>query len=320
MTLEAQLADHHCWFAVDVAPGDPETTTWKRATRLHQGLWRESHGYPIGSHPHTGGTKARPVGSRLEVAFAERTGANFLTPTIRQAVKDRLAFPEPKQMLDARRLTADLLSSMPMCFNLFGECYGDTEYTNRLVAALWPDAPKGDWDVLFEHSPGRGRPDYLGNRSAFDVAFRLRTSHGDSSVIGVETKYHEHATRMKPPLPVRLARYEEVTEASGAFVEGWRDYILGTELEQIWLDHLLVLCMIQHPTDNCTWGRFVLVAPRGNPSFARAAGSYRAALRDQSTFEYRTIEDVLEAGVLRPDHEAAFCERYSFSAPGYYST
>ncbi len=87
-----------------------------------------------------------------------------------------------------------------------------------------------------------------------------------------------------------MARYEELTRRSGIFVDGWRDAIVRTELQQIWLDHLLVLSMLQHPSKRWTWGRFVLVYPAGNPSFAAAASRYRELLVDPTTFESRTIE------------------------------
>jgi hypothetical protein len=96
-----------------------------------------------------------------------------------------------------------------------------------------------------------------------------------------------------------------------AFVDGWRELVIGTALQQIWLDHLLVLAMLQHPTGRWSWGRFVLVYPLGNPSFAGAAAAYRAVLRDPATFEARTIEELLDTpGALKLETVAALRERY----------
>jgi hypothetical protein len=53
------------------------------------------------------------------------------------------------------------------------------------------------------------------------------------------------------------------------------------------------LAGLQHPSKQWRWGRFVLVYPSENPSFARAAAEYREALSDRSTFESTTIEDLL---------------------------
>lgn len=305
----------HCWFpSVDRVARDAATTAWKLQARLGQARWRETRGFPVGYQPYAGGVGATLVGSRLELAFAKASAANFITPAARSAAHDRLANPESHQLLDEDRLWADLLSSMPLCFNLFGELHGDNACVRNAVRAWWPGAPEGTWRVRFEHSPGRRDIEYLGNKSAFDAAFVIE-SPNRSAIIGVETKYHEHAKREPPPRTAALARYIEVTERSEAFVDDWQARVIGTDLQQIWLDHLLVLSMMQHPRQQCAWGRFVLVYPAANPSFTRAAAEYRAVLKVGDTFEARTIESLLMApNVLSAETVAAFRERYIVSA------
>lgn len=303
--------DAHCWFAVDRVAGDPATTAWKRDARWRQAKWREAQGHPIGWHPHKGGPDAKRVGSRLEREFAKSTGANFIGPGPLAAARARVATRELHQMLAKDRLWADLLSSMPLCFNLFGDLAGDPERAANAVSLWWPDAPRGTVTTRFEHSPGRRDRSFLNNRSAFDVAFEIAKADGSRGIIGVETKYHEHAKSESAPKPAALARYVEVTERSGVFVDGWKERVVGKPLQQLWQDHLLVLAMLQHPIRKWTWGRFVLVYPEGNPSFANAAAQYRALLKDGATFESRTIESLIgTAGALDQATVAAFRERY----------
>jgi hypothetical protein len=196
---------------------------------------------------------------------------------------------------------------MPMCFNLFGDLAADRAAARNAVTAWWPDAPAGQVRLRFEHSPGRRDPSFLDNRSAFDAAFEIDAGSGHAGIIGVETKYHEHPQRARLPKPAALARYIEVAERSGIFVDGWREKLLGTSLQQIWLDHLLVLAMLQHPSRKWIWGRFVLVFPSANPSYASVAGSYASLLRDSATFQVRTLEALLDASVVRA---AEFRSRY----------
>jgi len=252
------------------------------------------------------------VGSRLALDFARSSGANFLTAAARSAVKARLDAPEPHQMLSEPRLQADLLSSMPLCFNLFGDLAADAALAKRATSAWFPDAPQGKVRVRFEHSPGRRDLTFLGNGSAFDVALEIERDPGKArAVVGVETKYHEHAKREEVPGEAALRRYAEITEHSGAFRACWRDHLVGTELQQIWLDHLLVLSMLQHPSGAWTWGRFVLAYPAENPSFASAAARYVEVLRDPTTFWPRTIESLLDTpGALPQDSVALLRERY----------
>jgi hypothetical protein len=298
---EADFRRANCWFDVDRVVGDPASTAWKRHARWRQAIWRQARGFPVGAHPYRGGDASAVVGSRMALDFAMSTGANFLTPGALAATRKRLSNPEPHQMLSAERLWADLLSSMPLCFNLFGDLDGDSAAAARAVNAWWPAAPVGQVTVRFEHSPGRRDPTLLANRSAFDVAFEIETGDRTRAIIGVETKYHEHAKREPRPRDAVLQHYIEVTGQSGEFREGWQAALIGTELQQIWLDHLLVLAMVQHPSRRWSWGRFVLVYPAENPSFARAVTAYRSVLREAAqTFEFRTIEGLLATPAALP--------------------
>lgn len=310
---DEELKAHHCLEKVDKVSGDPETTAFKRRARLHQALWREAHDLIEGTEPirPKPGEESRPIGSNLALDTAGYS--NFLTAAAVKAVRWRLDHPEPYQTLDADRLIGNLLSSMPMCFNFFGPLYSeaDLEPATTAIRSWFPDAPGYVSAVRFEWSPGRWQPGkFLENRSAFDVAFELIFDDGTHGIVGIETKYHEHCRREKLPPEKRLSRYKLVMEMSGVFKPDALEALVGTPLQQIWLDHLLVLSMLQHKPLTWTWAKFILVHPEGNPSYAKEADDYRAFLSDSSTFEVRTIESLLDANVLPADATAAFQERY----------
>jgi len=236
--------------------------------------------------------------------------ANFLSEAARSAVHGRLANPEPHQTLDEDRLYCDLLSSMPMCFNLFGPLQHDLALADRAVRAWWPSVPGRVRAVRFEWSPGRRLPgQYLENRSAFDVAFELELENGARGVLGVETKYHEACLREPPPSDARRSRYSEVARRSGVFLDDAIAAFLGSDLQQIWLDHLLALSMKQHSA-GWKWAGFVLVHPLGNPSYASAAARYIPWLVDRSSFIVTSIEPLLDARVLPERIARDFRERY----------
>jgi len=236
-----------------------------------------------------------------------RAGLNFLTPAIYAIAKARIEAPEQHETLDGLRLYRDLLSSMPMAFNLFGEASLPNNAPVRSeLARLFGVRAADDSDIVFEWSPARRDPQYTRDRTAFDVALRLGDPAGPRTVIGIETKYHEHSTKEKRPSPRQpeaLRRYEEQTdflvaiaENSGVFKPGWHDQVLATDLRQIWRDHLLALSMRRHPT---LWGaesRYVLVYPARNVSYKNATGAYAALLADGGdSFNALTIERIAEA-------------------------
>jgi PD-(D/E)XK nuclease superfamily protein len=307
-----ELEAAHCWEADDRVPRRPEMTDFRRRLRYHQSQWRQAHRYPIGSQPiapkPNGGT-VRLVGSRLRLAYARKTGANFLTAGALEAAKARSSTREPHQSVDLQRWWADLLWSTTMSFNLFGDLAADLGLADRAIHSWWPDAPGTVSDVRFEHSPGWLDRAYLGNLMSFDAAFGLDLGDTTQGIIGVVIRYHER-TKPAEPKPTRLARYVEVTERSGVFKPGAIGAVNGTDLLVVWLQHLLVLSMLQHPSGRWRWGRFVLVHPAGNTDFADACDRYRGLLKDQATFSSMTVEELLDAGALPARTAKVLRKRY----------
>jgi hypothetical protein len=307
-----ELEAAHCWEADDRVPGRPEMTAFRRQVRLHQSRWRESNGHPIGSQPIVPkpGGAARLVGSRLPLGYARETGANFVTARALEAARARTSTIEPHQSFDHQRLWAELLWSPAMAFNLFGDLAADLGLADRAVHAWWPDAPGTVCEVRFAHSPGRFDPAYLNSLRAFDAAFVLDLDGGTQGIVSVDTNYHER-TKPEIPKPINLPRYLEVAERSGVFRSGAIDAVKGrSDLAVMWLEHLLLLSMLQHASGTWKWGRYVVAHPAGNSDFADACARYRDLLADQSTFSSVTIEELLDANVLPAQTTAALRERY----------
>jgi hypothetical protein len=307
-----ELEALHCWEADDRVPGRPTMTEFRRRLRYHQARWREAKGHPIGWQPIVPreGKPSRPLGSRLPLDYARETGATFVTAGALDAARARASFIEPHQSFDHQRLWADLLWSPTMAFNVFGDVSADLELADRAVHAWWPDAPGTVSEVRFAHSPGRFDPAYLNSLRAFDAAFVLDLGDGTQGIVAVDTKYHER-TKREIPKPSNLPRIVEVAERAGVFEPGATDQVKGrSELAVMWLEHLLLLSMLQHASGRWKWGRYVVVHPAGNTDFADACDRYRALLVDQSTFSSVTVEELLDAGALPALAVTAFRDRY----------
>ncbi len=328
-----ELEAAHCWEADDHIPGRPAMTEFRRRTRFHQARWREANGLPIGSQPYAArpGAPARPVGSRLPLDYATQSGANLLGPSAREAARSRTSVIEPHQSFDHQRLWADLLSSEALAFNLFGDLAVDHALADRAVHKWWLDAPGRVSDVRFAHSPGRLDPAWLNSLRAFDAALVLDRDDGTHAIVAVGTRYHERA-KSEIPKPSNRARNLEVAERSGVFGPGVAEMLTRrSELAVMWLEHLLLLSMLQHSSGAWTWGRYVVVHPAANSDVADACARYRDLLVDQSTFDSMTLEELLDAKVLPAQTTTAMLDRYlpgndgrdlamsSHSASGAYS-
>jgi hypothetical protein len=307
-----ELEAAHCWEDDDRVPKRPDMTEFRRLARLTQARWREAHGHPMGTQPIVpiDGRPVRPMGNRLPLDYAERTGATFLTPAALAAARARTAVAEAHQTFDHQRLWAELMWSSTFGINLFGDLAADLALADRAVHTLWPDAPGTVCEVRFAHSPGRFDPAYLNSLRAFDAAFVLDLGDGTRGVIGVDTRYYDWA-KPETPKPENLWRYREVAERSRIFADGAVEQLARrSALAVLWLEHLLLLSMLQHSSGTWAWGRFVVVHPAGNVDYAEATARYADLLVDRSTFSTLTLEALLDADVLPASTTAALRERY----------
>ena len=110
--------------------------------------------------------------------------------------------------------------------------------------------------------------------------------------------------------PTHLPRFTEIHDRSKAFVPGAVDAFSNSLLAVMWLEHILLLSMLQHESGNWTWGRYVIVHPAGNADAVQRIDEYRAQLADDATFDSMTIEDLLGAKALTQRTTAALRRRY----------
>jgi hypothetical protein len=280
MSEHEVLTGHRAYVAGD--------NSWQRRTRLMQSLWRQRGGLAAGLH------RGVELGSRLREADGLAPHLmNFLSEAARDQVQRAVREASCTGALLSRpRLWVDLLSSQPLCFNVFGPLAADHSLATSALRLLWPDRIKRVLDVRFEWSPGRGDERYTGNRSAFDVFIDYEGPAG-RGFLGIEVKYHEDLTGS--PANDEHGRYPRLAGRHGVFRDDALQELQRLPLQQIWLDHLLALQL--RAVDAHTWdeGTFVFLYPVGNVACARAAARYRRCLTDTGTFEPCTLDAVIQA-------------------------
>ncbi len=272
------LERHHALVGTDNA--------FQRRARLLQALWREQHALPVGLH------RGKPLGSRIEPAFARDTLANFLSEGIREVVRHAVLGEgrQRDQLIQEDRLFSNLLSSQPLCFNLFGELARDLELATRVFQKLAPERVARVTGIAFEHSPGRGDLRFTADKSAFDVFVTYVSPAGRRGFLGIEVKYHEG---LGDPAAAHRSRYDELAEAMGCFVAA-RELLTKPPLQQIWRDHLLAGALIA-AGEGFDEGTFVFLAPRDNVACSKAVAKYRTMLTNERTFLSWALEDVVQA-------------------------
>jgi hypothetical protein len=287
---------------------EPFDTRFRAAARLLQALWREDRNLPIGSCAGEDG-KRRKLGSRISEA-AGKAGCNYLTPEIAHTARRHVAYREIGALIDEERLATNLLSSMPLTFNLLAPWAHALQRASGYLRELLPTFTGAAHHVQFEHSPGRGNPRFTSDRTAFDALIRYSDSRDRKGFIGFEVKYSES---MREPISELRPRYAELSEASGLYVDPAAMALRTSPLQQFWREHLLAQSMIANGLYD--EGYFVTIAPALNYHTQAATDAYRAHLREPQEGKVRfvnlTLEQVIET-IRHSDqaHAEALHRRY----------
>jgi hypothetical protein len=288
-------------FHVDYA----QDTDFSSFARLLQSKWRESKKLPFNKY-----------GNFLPPKIAFESKANFLTPKIRLLAEyEILRKNNFNKLIKEDRMWENLLSSQPMCFNLFGEMHFDLKLATKFFNKLFPDRVQTVTEVLFEHSVGRGNKDFTGDHSAFDV-FVEYTNNNKKGFIGIEVKYAESLKEETEKTAQATFEKHEVEytrlTSSNIFHIGAIDSLKKTPLSQIWRDHLLSISTIQIYDE----GFFVFLFPSKNKQCQSGVNEYKKLLlsdiETETGFYPRHLEDFISVldSMVKDDWTNELKQRY----------
>ena len=105
--------------------------------------------------------------------------------------------------------------------------------------------------MRFAHSPGRFDPSYSNSLRSFDAVFVLALPDGSDGALVIDVKYRE-AVQRNSVKPTHISRFVEIHDRSGAFEPDAVGVLNPSRLSLIWLEHLLVLSMLQHESGRWT--------------------------------------------------------------------
>lgn len=271
--------------------------------RYLQSLWRVSKNIPV----------KKSEGQSDNDVYGNYTSdpeANFMTDGIRSLVNHELA-PENKgdRLIEETRLRSNLLSSQPLCFNLFGELKLNLKKALQFFNTLYDNYFKSIDKIEFEYNPARRDPRLTGDRSAFDAFVEYTSVFGEKGFIGIEIKYsetlNEGAVTVEDILNkqfcneprTRRDRYRELSE--GLFAETSYEELEQLPAFQIWRDHLLAVSMCKAFPEKYDEGIFLFLAPFSNKNCRDGVEKYKNLLLNpevslDSHFCYAWLEEYID--------------------------
>lgn len=219
------------------AGDDARTASYRKA----QSRWRhERLGLAYGRARGRDGKPGKFVGNMLD----QPSSGQWLTPEIEEFTRSRLSppnFPGDAD-IDQDRLLRNLLSSMPLCFNIFGQLNAHREAAATTLSALLQLPIAEVTEVRVEYAPPAART-RLGDRTAFDAWMVVKTIAGENIFIAVETKYTETFSPTEHWKP----SYQSASDSLGSWFKPNTDAIAKkTKTNQLWRNLLLAQIAEQH--------------------------------------------------------------------------
>jgi hypothetical protein len=217
-------------------------------------------------HASFGFFRGRPVGSLLAQADVEDSpDLNFYSTPVAMYAKERaVEVAREGGTLAPDRLRRNMLSSMPLCFNLFGALRDDRPTLSQLLREGL-EIPVGEvQDVVCEWAPPKH--EHLGDRTAFDCFIPLSSTAGESSFLGIETKYTEP---FSPKVHDRPS-YREASAASGWFLDGAPDTLRDRFTNQLWRNALLTTSLSRQGSFGDGWSVILVLDADDRAREARA--------------------------------------------------
>lgn len=245
-------------------------------------------------------------GSRL-VSSMLPTGTEWVPNLMTQAAvdaakraRDDLVAERRPGIIQLDRLHRNLLSSQPLCFNLFGHLSADPSVLFEWVHSFQDDVETVD-EVRLEWAPLTGNT----GGSAFDAFISYTRRGGARGFLGIECKYAENLAKAQPkPAHEKF----KVETADGPWRRGAETRLDRPRLRQFWYNQLLTQRVLS--TGDFTSGIGVVVACHDDASARGVVESICAELDDPTTLRFSSINDVVDAVAGNESWRLDFAERY----------
>jgi len=233
--------------------------------RLLQSWYREVH-LRVGP----GYNGRQYVGSLLPQEAASR-GLNFLTPEVHAYVRRRVPQIQAEGgTVDATRLQTNLLSSQPLCCNVFGHLSRRLAAAAPVLSTTFGTRVDEVTRIVVEWAPD---PDaHLGDRTAFDAFVEYRAG-GQPWFLGIEVKYTEPFSQR----PYDRPEYRRVTRDCGLFVDDAADRLREPATNQLWRQVLLTASLTR--AEGYAGGHAAVLTLEGDGGAAKAVAGLTAELR-----------------------------------------
>jgi hypothetical protein len=259
--------------ADDLGPQCDGDDSFTRKARLFQSFYRLLE---LGEVCGYGPRKNSPDRYGNILCNGEETGSNFIQRSTFGYAWKRLYEKRPEETIDGYRLFNNMLSSMPLCFNLFHPLMRllekDEAVATDLVRMLFPDLPVMKVlkiDLEFVPLPIQ---DYLGDKTAMDAVIIFEDNKGSSYLLAIEVKYTDELGKNSPS---NSSKHIDWATTLGMFNEEGLKAV-NTNCCQVYRNFLLAEKYRDSHGLNDSFS--IILSPAGNVSTEKEVASLKAHL------------------------------------------
>ncbi len=221
----------------------------------------------------------------------ELTGENFYFPETFEYAHLRINNKKKEETIDGYRLFNNLLSSMPLAFNLFHPLImmkeNKPELINKIFKELFPLIQiESVEEIKIEFIP-TPISKYTNDKSAMDAAILFTDIHGCKMIIAIETKYTDSLGTNKAK--DNSLKYDTATSSELFIEKGIEHIALGCT--QIYRNFLLTEKF--RMTEGLSDSYSIVLAPKDHPSTEKEIDSLVQFLKPEYQYKLKkySLED-----------------------------
>lgn len=221
----------------------------------------------------------------------DKTNKNFLCEKTFQYAVNRVKKKMKEETIDAYRLFNNMLSSMPLAFNLFHPLMMIKEKypkaLNKMIQDAFPALPIYEvYDIKIEFIPTPIK-DYTNDKSAMDAAIIFKDEEGNMHLLAIEVKYTDSLGTNKAK--DNKLKYEIAMDLDQFTADGLK--IIKDGCQQIYRNYLLTekYRIVQGIKESYS----IILAPKDHPSTNSEIETLKHYLKP--VFHYKIIKGDLES-------------------------
>ena len=243
---------------------------------------------------------------------ADKTGGNFFFSQTFEYANERVKNKVKEETIDKYRLFNNMLSSMPLAFNLFHPLImikrEHPKALNKMIQDAFPTLPVSDVDdIKIEFIPTPIK-EYTNDKSAMDAAIIFKDEKGNKYLLAIELKYTDSLGTNKAK--DNKLKYETAVELKQFFEDGL--IIIKDGCPQIFRNYLLTekYKMVHGIKDAYS----IILAPIDHPSTKKEIETLKSNLKP--AFHYKIIKEDLEGFIKKlelncPDEYKDWLRKFS---------